>query len=683
MYHWFSRPRMGTGRAASWLIGIALIMSLPLSLGPVTGVHAAPLSVTVTTTADSDSNCATTGETPCSLRDAIRYANGRTSADTTTITLPAGTYNLTHTGYCEDAAATGDLDITQNVILNGADPATTIIDGMGSDRVFDMRSSTRTVSITNVTVRDGVSPISCGSSGGGIAMVGNVTLTNVVVTNNAARSVGGINGIGNLTLINSTVRDNHACGPGGIRSGNGTLTLINSTVSGNVASSTLPTPSLGGCPGGVRGYAGGIDTSSVTHITNSTISGNSNTWGASDDAGGIRTSGTTTVAYRTIAGNTISGGSGSAGGILNRVAGSSLAIQGTIFSANAGGSCANTGTLTSQGYNLSDDFSCSLNQGTDLPGTSANLGDLASNGGPTQTHALLAGSRAIDAGGTSANGCPNTDQRGITRPQPAGGQCDIGAVEQITPPPTPTNLAATGSTYNSITWTWSNPDPTAYIAVTDGSNTFGLAAGTTSYTKYGVPYGGYAGISIAAFHDFSAVSAWTPFVFGLTTPITPYNPHTTGATTSSVSFGWSNYDSVSQIAVSDYTTISLLGTNATSFTKTAVASGYYACIAVEAYNALHASGWSGAACGYSLPTTPTLPVATNHAGSVSFTWTNHDPYSYIALTNGGNPQALGQNVTTYTQTGMTTGQYACIKVAAYNFAGASAYTATWACGQAA
>jgi hypothetical protein len=43
---------------------------------------------------------------------------------------------------------------------------------------------------------------------------------------------------------------------------------------------------------------------------------------------------------------------------------------------------------------------------------------------------------------------------------------------------------------------------------------------------------------------------------------------------------------------------------------------------------------------------------------------------------------LGQNVTTYTQTGMTTGQYACIKVAAYNYAGASAYTATWACGQA-
>ena len=58
---------------------------------------------------------------------------------------------------------------------------------------------------------------------------------------------------------------------------------------------------------------------------------------------------------------------------------------------------------------------------------------LAANGGPTQTHALLPGSPAIDAGGTSANGCPATDQRGFPRPQ--GGACDIGAFEFLAPPP--------------------------------------------------------------------------------------------------------------------------------------------------------------------------------------------------------------------------------------------------------
>jgi len=53
------------------------------------------------------------------------------------------------------------------------------------------------------------------------------------------------------------------------------------------------------------------------------------------------------------------------------------------------------------------------------------LGPLADNGGLTQTHALPAGSSAIDKG-TSA-GAPSTDQRGISRPQGSG--YDIGAFE--------------------------------------------------------------------------------------------------------------------------------------------------------------------------------------------------------------------------------------------------------------
>jgi CSLREA domain-containing protein len=393
-----------------------LLFSLLRIPGAVHSVAAASFAVSVTTTADTNGTC--------SLRDAIRYANTHTSADTTTITLPAGTYNLTQTGDCEDAAVTGDLDITKNVILNGADPATTIIDGVGSDRIFDIRVSTITVSIANVTVRNGFQGVSCGSGAGAIGMVGSVTLTNVVVTNSTARSVGGINSVGNLTLINSTVSNNHACGATGIRNTNGVLTLTNSTVSGNVASSSLG--SLG-CPGGVRGYAGGIDASNVIHLTNSTISGNSNTWGSPDvdEAGGIRNSGTMTVAYSTIADNLHSGATPGAGGIYTRT-GDSLTIQGSILARNAGGNCAGTGTLNSQGYNLSDDGSCAP-QPTDMPNTTPGLGPLASNGGPTQTHALLPGSAAIDKAPAVGAGCPATDQRGIVRPY--GPACDSGAYE--------------------------------------------------------------------------------------------------------------------------------------------------------------------------------------------------------------------------------------------------------------
>src|SRR5690606_29126136 len=66
----------------------------------------------------------------------------------------------------------------------------------------------------------------------------------------------------------------------------------------------------------------------------------------------------------------------------------------------------------------------------DLLDTAPLLGPLASNGGTTQTHALLANSPAIDAGdnaGCAAAPVNGVDQRGTVRPQ--GAACDIGAYE--------------------------------------------------------------------------------------------------------------------------------------------------------------------------------------------------------------------------------------------------------------
>jgi predicted outer membrane repeat protein len=51
------------------------------------------------------------------------------------------------------------------------------------------------------------------------------------------------------------------------------------------------------------------------------------------------------------------------------------------------------------------------------------------NGGPTPTVKLLAGSPAIDAIPNGDCGSLTTDQRGLPRPSPAGGACDIGAFE--------------------------------------------------------------------------------------------------------------------------------------------------------------------------------------------------------------------------------------------------------------
>lgn len=79
------------------------------------------------------------------------------------------------------------------------------------------------------------------------------------------------------------------------------------------------------------------------------------------------------------------------------------------------------------------------------------LGPLADNGGPTQTHALPAGSPAIDAG--NAGGCRDSlgalltaDQRGFARTVDGDADgtaiCDIGAYEfGASAPATPTPTA--------------------------------------------------------------------------------------------------------------------------------------------------------------------------------------------------------------------------------------------------
>ena len=93
--------------------------------------------------------------------------------------------------------------------------------------------------------------------------------------------------------------------------------------------------------------------------------------------------------------------------------------------ATAGGNCVNSGgVLNSQGYNLESANTCNFTSLTDLHDTDPVLGPLQANGGPTVTHALLAGSPAIDKGSAI---CLKTDQRGLARPQ--GIACDIGAYE--------------------------------------------------------------------------------------------------------------------------------------------------------------------------------------------------------------------------------------------------------------
>ena len=117
---------------------LALLLTIVLT-GPSPGV-AAIRPVT-------DLGDTTPGGTPGQLRFEI---NAAASGDT--IVIPAGTITLTGAAG-EDANASGDLDITKNLTLQGAGAGLTIIDGGGLDRVFEIFGVT--VSISNVTIRNG------------------------------------------------------------------------------------------------------------------------------------------------------------------------------------------------------------------------------------------------------------------------------------------------------------------------------------------------------------------------------------------------------------------------------------------------------------------------------------------------------------------------------------------------
>ena len=218
-------------------------------------------SFTVNDASDTyDGFCDTLGEgyanQDCTLRDAITAANQHAAA-ATIITVPGGTYTLALTGTGEDANATGDFDILDDVTINGAGASTTTIragttgypdtpDGL--DRVLHVAPG-KALDLFGVTVANGHCSGTC--SGGGIKNEGTLNVTASAFSGNtadddAADDKGG--GIFNastriLTITKSTFSDNNAGGfgngGGGVWNQQGTVTLTNSTFSGNGASAVV------------------------------------------------------------------------------------------------------------------------------------------------------------------------------------------------------------------------------------------------------------------------------------------------------------------------------------------------------------------------------------------------------------------------------------------------------------
>src|SRR5581483_11791595 len=223
----------------------------------------------------------------------------------------------------------------------------------------------------------------------------------VITANTASRRGGGIfvDGGGSIgTLTNDTISSNSAGADGGGIDNMGTITtLSNDTIVNNTAASA----DGGGIANENAFDAGFFITPSptITAMTNDTIAANTAT--VAGDGGGL---------------------------FVNQ---GTVAVAGTILAANSSFNCGGA-TPVDHGYNLEDSSpsTCSFTSANhDVVGQNPQLGALADNGGPTKTEALSADSPALHV---DASGCPATDQRGVSRPQPSSPSgCDIGAYELV------------------------------------------------------------------------------------------------------------------------------------------------------------------------------------------------------------------------------------------------------------
>ena len=448
--------------------------------------QAAPIVLTVTTTADQNDGSATGG---LSLRDAILIANADTINDYI-IELQGGqTYSLSikntaslDNGGDEQAAVRGDLDIlaggkitiksvgTQKAIIDATNLKTSFASGFG-DSAINVKANAYLI-LNGVTIT--------GASIGAVRIANTSTaeISNSLITNNeiTVASAGnsltnqdgsGISNYGTLLLKDSTISNNKAARDGGGIFNAGTATINNTTISGNIANQH---------GGGI--YNGDVYNRNIT-INNTTISGNS----ANGIGGGIFNRAVAYLNNSTITNNTadLDNNSGRAGGEMYTFRYSNLTayiypdsnstgggiynlnstfqapyFQGTVYAKNtiiAGnfGTPNNSngdiyGPINGNNYNLIGNktgSSGTIGTGTDLVNSNILLGTLQNNGGNNQTHALLDGSLAINAGNNSlipldindTDGDGNTtetipfDQRGTGFSRIANNRVDIGAFE--------------------------------------------------------------------------------------------------------------------------------------------------------------------------------------------------------------------------------------------------------------
>lgn len=180
----YSTKRGVRGRLAAAILAAALLI-------PAAAADAA----TVTTTEDGG---------PGSLRQAIADAQPGE-----TIALPAGTYTLTK----------GQLNVTKTVTIAGAGASTTAISGNKASRIFEVLTDGVSLTISGVTLSEGVAHNVPFAEGAAIRQLndGDLTLRDDVITGNSAGLPGSLVAGGTVAYEGRrlTIVDTHIVGNSG------------------------------------------------------------------------------------------------------------------------------------------------------------------------------------------------------------------------------------------------------------------------------------------------------------------------------------------------------------------------------------------------------------------------------------------------------------------------------------
>ncbi len=341
----------------------------------------------------------------CTLHDAIIAAN----TDTATGGCPAGNGDDTIVFTADVTLSANAPAVTSNIAFSGNNYT---LDGAGSYRLFYISEAAVTVSVNNLTLKNGSSHL-----GGAIYASGTLTISNSSFSDNSATHIygfgygGAIYASGALTISNSSFSDNFATTHGGaIVVDGGSVTISNSTLSNNSAS---------------QGRGGAIFQQSASSVL--------------------------TLSHVTIADNSARQGNGIYlySGVLK--------MRNSLLKDNGAGDACELGTAATSSPTVSENVGNLISDGSCSPAFSGDpkLGAYSNGYYPLQSD-----SPAINA--ADATHCLSADQIGTSRPQ--GSACDIGAFEvssaQLTATATATPTATETPTMTPTATDTPSPAPT-------------------------------------------------------------------------------------------------------------------------------------------------------------------------------------------------------------------------------